>query len=201
MLSKMNVTDAHPSLIQSYSKQCQTDDQRWKALTRRDPLTDQEFVYCVKTTGIYCRPTCPSRLARRANVVYYDHFSQAKQAGFRPCKRCKPEVEKAKPSVDIIAQACQSILSSARTHVPVSVLACDAGLSITQFRRLFKKRMGMTPTQYGRSHLFLSDTASNIPSDHVTSDLYNLITSCFTPEELQTSLSHPLRISDVKSVG
>ncbi|PYH74089.1 putative DNA repair and transcription factor Ada [Aspergillus vadensis CBS 113365] len=65
---------------------------RWLAIQTRDPRYTSTFVYAVLTTKIYCRPTCPARLARRANVRFYDTASQAERAGFRPCKRCKPEI-------------------------------------------------------------------------------------------------------------
>lgn len=65
---------------------------RWRALTARDPAAHASFVYAVLSTRIYCRPTCPARLARRANIVFYDAAAQAAQAGFRACKRCRPDV-------------------------------------------------------------------------------------------------------------
>src|SRR4051812_1206102 len=66
------------------------DDQRWQAVTQRDKTADGTFYYAVRTTGVYCRPSCPSRQARRENVAFYDSGVQAEQAGFRACKRCKP---------------------------------------------------------------------------------------------------------------
>ncbi|ORX96321.1 hypothetical protein K493DRAFT_314566 [Basidiobolus meristosporus CBS 931.73] len=161
-----------------------TDDQRWRALTRRDPLAEQEFVYCVKTTKIFCRPTCPSRLARRANVVYYDHSFEARQAGYRPCKRCRPEIAKSQPTVDVIALACRALAKPENSRVSVSALAEDAGLSITQFRRLFKKRVGVTPTQYARDRLDLL-AAEKASLEKAPMDIYELISTLFTPEELQ----------------
>ena len=72
------------------SKPFATDQQRWQALVDRDPAADGIFYYSVKTTGIYCRPTCPSRLARRENVRFHATCQAAERAGFRPCKRCRP---------------------------------------------------------------------------------------------------------------
>ncbi|KAF2222242.1 metal binding domain of Ada-domain-containing protein [Elsinoe ampelina] len=67
------------------------DTERWAAVVGRDKTFDGAFVYCVKSTNIYCRPTCAARLARRANVHFCDTAQEAEVAGFRPCKRCKPE--------------------------------------------------------------------------------------------------------------
>jgi len=67
-----------------------TDSLRWDAVTNRDRQADGEFVYAVKTTGIYCRPTCASRLPNRVNVYFFPTCAEAEQAGFRPCKRCQP---------------------------------------------------------------------------------------------------------------
>lgn len=65
-------------------------DPRWAAVIERDPYFDGKFVYAVKTTGVYCRPTCPSRRAKPENVAFYDTGKKAEQAGFRACKRCRP---------------------------------------------------------------------------------------------------------------
>ena len=65
-------------------------DWKWQAVASRDATADGSFVYAVKTTGVYCRPSCPSRRPRPANVVFFDLNREAEAAGFRPCKRCKP---------------------------------------------------------------------------------------------------------------
>jgi AraC family transcriptional regulator of adaptative response/methylated-DNA-[protein]-cysteine methyltransferase len=68
-----------------------SDDERWEAVRRRDPAAVGAFVYAVRTTGVYCRPSCAARLPRRENVSFHAGGSAAAQAGFRPCKRCRPE--------------------------------------------------------------------------------------------------------------
>ena len=67
-----------------------SDDARWEAVRRRDPVALGAFVYSVRTTGVYCRPSCPARLPRRENVRFHATGAEAEQAGFRPCKRCRP---------------------------------------------------------------------------------------------------------------
>lgn len=128
-----------------------TDSSRWTAIEAHDPKADGSFVYCVKTTGIYCRPTCGARLARRANTVFHDNASAAQNAGFRACKRCKPDLAEHDPQWSIIAQARQTIERSQieKGTIPsLSDLAEEAGLTKSHFHRVFKRITGVTPRTY-----------------------------------------------------
>ena len=99
--------------IQSPAKSFADDESRWQSLVDRDPAADGAFVYSVKTTGVYCRPTCPSRLAQRNNVRFHATYEEAEAAGFRPCKRCKPTGESvAQHQASIVARACRIIEES-----------------------------------------------------------------------------------------
>ncbi|PYH42050.1 putative DNA repair and transcription factor Ada [Aspergillus saccharolyticus JOP 1030-1] len=127
---------------------------RWQAVVKRDP-TATAFVYAVLTTKIYCRASCPGRLARRANVRFYDLPSQAQKAGFRACKRCRPESlqsDGCSPSaqVQLVQRACQTISSTVQlgSKPTLRILAAEAGLTSSHFHRVFKKVMGVTPGQY-----------------------------------------------------
>ncbi|KAL4788041.1 metal binding domain of Ada-domain-containing protein [Aspergillus varians] len=124
---------------------------RWQAVVTRDP-TATSFVYGVLTTKIYCRPSCAARLARRANVEFYDTPAQAERAGFRPCKRCKPETLKPviNPQVVLVQKACQTIKSDigSGSKPTLNRLAGEAGLTPSHFHRVFKKVMGVTPGNY-----------------------------------------------------
>ena len=125
-----------------------SDDERWEALVRRDPQAGGEFVYGVLTTGVYCRPTCASRLPNRENVRFFETGTEAEQADFRPCKRCKPEAPNWKqPQTSAVLKACKMI-AAADTPPSLSELAHAAGLSLFHFQRLFKKIVGVTPKQY-----------------------------------------------------
>jgi AraC family transcriptional regulator, regulatory protein of adaptative response / methylated-DNA-[protein]-cysteine methyltransferase len=128
------------------------DDERWKAVVARDAAADGQFYYSVATTGIYCRPGCPARLAKRSNVHFYDTTADAERAGFRPCKRCKPD----QPSLDQlhakkVAQACR-LIESADEAPKLEALAETVGLSPYHFHRIFKHSLGVTPKAYAMAH-------------------------------------------------
>jgi AraC family transcriptional regulator, regulatory protein of adaptative response / methylated-DNA-[protein]-cysteine methyltransferase len=127
-------------------------DWRWEAVVARDRQADGKFFYSVKTTGVYCRSSCPSRLAKRENVAFHTTQAEAENAGFRPCKRCKP----GKPSlsesrVAVVAKVCRRI-EEAETPPSLTALACGANMSPYHFHRLFKIVTGLTPKQYGIAH-------------------------------------------------
>jgi methylphosphotriester-DNA--protein-cysteine methyltransferase len=133
-----------------------TDQSRWRALTIRDPLADGKFVYSVKSTRIYCRPTCPARLARRANVGFFKTAAEAEAAGYRACKRCKPEIEVVDdPQARAVSKACAFIDAALKSDSPASLklqdLAKSVGLTPRYFHKIFKDKKGMTPKEYATS--------------------------------------------------
>ena len=123
-------------------------DDRWQAVLDRDPKADGAFVYAVRSTGIYCRPSCPSRRPRRDVVDFLPDPSAARAAGFRACRRCHPD---ASGSADIerVRAACRRIEADA-DHAPALVsLAAGAGCSPRALQRLFRRTLGVSPAQYG----------------------------------------------------
>jgi len=127
-------------------------DPRWAAVQARDARADGSFFYSVKTTGVYCRPSCGARPARPENVVFHDSAAAAERAGFRPCKRCKPN----QPSLPaqhaaVVTEACR-LIESAETPPTLEQLAKPSGLSPFHFHRVFKAVTGLTPKQYATAH-------------------------------------------------
>ena len=128
------------------------EDLRWQSVVNNDAAADGDFFYAVKTTGVYCRPSCRSRLPRRENVVFFDTRVQAEQAGYRPCKRCTPDrVPRGERDADRVAKACRLIETSDPTP-RLDELARHAGISTYHFHRLFKRITGLTPHQYAVGH-------------------------------------------------
>ncbi len=124
------------------------DDARWDAVRRRDPAFDGKLFFAVRTTGVYCRPSCGSRPARRENVSFYASVEAAERAGYRACKRCRPDKLGAPdPKVEAVKRACEMI-ASAEEAPKLADLAARAGMSPYHFHRLFKKVTGVTPKAY-----------------------------------------------------
>jgi AraC family transcriptional regulator, regulatory protein of adaptative response / methylated-DNA-[protein]-cysteine methyltransferase len=125
-----------------------SDTQRWKALVERDWHADGAFFYGVKTTGVYCRPTCSSRMPERANIVFFTSFLEAEKAGFRPCKRCLPNTASPREArMEIVIRTCKSI-EEAEELPKLEDLAAAVGLSPSHFHRVFKEIVGVTPKEY-----------------------------------------------------
>lgn len=124
------------------------DPDRWNAVVTRDPGAREAFRYAVRTTGIYCRPGCASRLPRRDNVEYFDTAAAAERAGYRPCRRCRPQDDDGRdPRREAITAACRR-LEHEQPPPAVAALAAEAGLSRWHFQRTFKALVGLTPKQY-----------------------------------------------------
>jgi AraC family transcriptional regulator of adaptative response/methylated-DNA-[protein]-cysteine methyltransferase len=129
-----------------------SDDQRWAAIARRDRAADGAFVFAVHTTGVYCRPSCASRRAKRDNVSFYATCAKAEQAGFRPCKRCRPnEAALAERQAAAVTAACRTI-EVADEMPSLNQLAATAGMSRFYFHRVFKALTGVTPKAYADAH-------------------------------------------------
>jgi AraC family transcriptional regulator of adaptative response/methylated-DNA-[protein]-cysteine methyltransferase len=126
---------------QAYS----TDDARWKAVLSRDALADGAFYYAVYSTGIYCRPTCPSRRPSRAHVTFFDDIDSAERASFRPCLRCRPK--EVSPQQRAVAQILQR-LDTGEAPPSLAELRDAVGFSSSHLQRMFKRITGVSPKQY-----------------------------------------------------
>src|SRR5512139_4119866 len=151
----------------------QRAEQRWQAVVRRDPQADGEFVYAVRTTGVYCRPSCPSRAAKRQNVEFFDSGALAATAGYRPCKRCRPDMPSQQQRRNaLVVRACLAIENS-ETALSLAQLARQAGLSPYHFHRIFKAATGLTPKAFHKAVQARRLTASLQSANSVTEALYD----------------------------
>lgn len=127
-------------------------DPRWQSVIARDGAADGQFVFAVKTTGVFCRPSCPSRHAKPANVGFYATPAEAEAAGYRACLRCHPKGQSpAEANAALVAEACRLIEAS--EELPsLDALAAKLGMSPFHFHRQFKAITGLTPKDWGAAH-------------------------------------------------
>ncbi|MGQ7959298.1 bifunctional DNA-binding transcriptional regulator/O6-methylguanine-DNA methyltransferase Ada [Pseudomonas sp. SP16.1] len=122
-------------------------DRCWQAVCARDAQEDERFVFAVRSTGIYCRPSCPARRPRRDNVSFHRNAASAEAAGFRPCKRCSPQGQSPAQQLDaLVAAACELLRGERR--LTLTQLAARIGLSPSHLARAFKARTGLTPNAW-----------------------------------------------------
>lgn len=128
------------------------NDPRWASVVDRNPEADGTFYYSVESTGVYCRPSCAARLARPENVRFHKTCEDAETAGFRPCKRCKPNQPSLAEQYEAkVTEACRIIEES--EYVPsLEDLAKSVGLSSYHFHRVFKQVTGLTPREFAAAH-------------------------------------------------
>src|SRR5215831_2260558 len=112
-------------------------DAKWISVLERDRRADGQFVYAVSSTGIYCRPSCPSRKPARRFVQFFDRPAEAEKAGYRPCRRCKPERPGAGPDIDKIRQACAFIDAHLDERLTLDAIGRAIGLSPFHLQRSF----------------------------------------------------------------
>jgi len=146
---------------------------RWEAISRRDAAADGSFVYGVVTTGVYCLPSCGSRAARRENVRFYADNDTAEAAGFRACKRCRPDgASLAVRQTEQVVALCRYIEGLDQPPT-LQALASHAGLSPSHLSRIFKKVTGVTPKGYCKLHQSKRVCAALRAADSVTDAIYS----------------------------
>jgi len=155
---------------------------RWEAVQSRDVRADGRFVYAVRSTGIYCRPSCPSRKPRREQVVFFSLPEAAEQQGFRACQRCRPRAARLRdPRVEAVAHVCREIdrriladsaEGLADERLTLASLSASARMSPHQLERAFRGAMGITPRQYADAQRMRRLKSQLKKGDNVTTALY-----------------------------
>ena len=156
----MNHTDYH------------SDEQRWAAVQQRDRSADGVFYYAVRSTGVYCRPSCAARQALRRNVSFHASCAAAAAAGFRPCLRCQPDQPPlAERQAAVVAKICR-LIDAAEQELDLDSLARESGMSRFHFHRVFKAHTGITPKAYAAARRGARLQAGLAQADSVTDALY-----------------------------
>lgn len=132
--------DRHPDPVFS------TDESRWQAVVDRDPSADGAFFFAVRTTGVFCRPSCVSRAPRRENVEFFENTAAAEEAGFRPCKRCQPT--SLPRELAIVERACKVLDADPQQRMTLAQLSDAVHVSPFHLQRLFTRIVGISPRQY-----------------------------------------------------
>jgi len=152
MMAEANKIGGQPAKVRSTNGDFTDDKSRWQAIVRRDKAADGVFYCAVRTTGIYCRPSCSSRRPKRENVRFFASAEQARRAGFRPCKRCRPDDRSLDARHrDAVTNACR-LIENSDTIPNLINLANAVGMSRFHFHRLFKMVTGVTPRAYAAAH-------------------------------------------------
>jgi AraC family transcriptional regulator of adaptative response/methylated-DNA-[protein]-cysteine methyltransferase len=149
------------------------DDPRWVRIVARDKSADGHLWYSVATTGVYCRPSCPSRTANPGNVQLHDTLQSARATGFRPCRRCNPDgLSLESENAVLIAKACR-IIEESEEEPLLETLADAIGRSPSHFHRLFKAATGLTPKQYAAANRAQKIRQGLVAGNSVTEVIYD----------------------------
>lgn len=146
------------------------DTQRWQAVTNKDRRYDGAFVTAVKTTGIYCRPSCPARVPQRQNITFYLSPSEAEAHGFRPCKRCSPNTQAYE--AEIVERVCRHIETHLDERLTLEELGTVASLSPQHLQKVFKRALGISPREYADARRMDHLKAQLKSGETVTNALY-----------------------------
>jgi AraC family transcriptional regulator, regulatory protein of adaptative response / methylated-DNA-[protein]-cysteine methyltransferase len=167
MTNVITVADNAVPMINLNGTRPMTDDSRWRAVLARDARSDGRFVYAVRSTGVYCRPSCPSRRPKRQSVVFFANADLAEVAGFRECRRCRPRAGAPRPpGIDHVRKAANFIASRADESLTLGSIASHVGTSPFHLQRTFSALLGISPRAYQdalRAHRFRGDLRNGKP--------------------------------------
>jgi AraC family transcriptional regulator of adaptative response/methylated-DNA-[protein]-cysteine methyltransferase len=151
-----------------------TNPEMWNAIMARDASRDGSFVFAVKSTGIYCRPSCPARRPRPEQVSFFQVPEAAEREGFRACKRCRPrQVRTSDPRVELVRRICHAIDEHDEEPQTLRTLSEETGVSAHHLQRTFKEIMGITPRQYADSQRLKKFKSNVKDGSSVTNAMYD----------------------------
>src|SRR5712692_10691808 len=149
-----------------------TDAKKWRAILARDPSKDGAFVFGVRSTGVYCKPSCPARHPRAEQVLFFSGPDEAERAGYRACKRCRPR-ERSSFQSELIRRVCKYVNENLDRKLTLVILSREAGLSPFHFQRVFKKTLGISPRQYVEARRLERVKRSLTRGETVTNSIYD----------------------------
>ena len=147
------------------------EENYWQAVLTKDKNADGTFVYAVRSTGIYCKPSCSSRKPKREQVLFFELPEAAEQAGFRPCRRCQSQ-ETTQHQVELVQRACRYIEAHLESSLTLTDLGTHVNMSPHHLQRIFKRIMGITPRQYAEASRLGELKALLKEGENVTQALY-----------------------------
>jgi AraC family transcriptional regulator, regulatory protein of adaptative response / methylated-DNA-[protein]-cysteine methyltransferase len=159
--------------LQKNQQSVSTDTEKWKAVVERDESKDGLFVFGVRSTRIYCRPSCPARHPNPDQVVFFSQPDEAERSGFRACKRCHPRETRTSARAELIQRTCAYIEANLDEKLTLENLSRQAGLSPFHFQRTFKKFLGISPRQYVEAGRLERVKRSLTSGETVTNSLYS----------------------------
>lgn len=145
-----------------------TDNEKWEAVVSCNQKYNGLFFYAVKTTGIFCHPSCRAKTPLRDNVLFFEGVHAAIAAGFRPCKKCRPDEAAFEPNLELTRKAKKIFDQTFDKRIGMKVISKQLGVSTNHLAKLYKEHFGLTPNQYiaklkiGRALKLLAETDLDI---------------------------------------
>src|SRR2546425_9072961 len=159
--------------LQKDQRSIATNVEKWKAVVERDETKDGLFVFAVRSTGIYCRPSCPARHPNLEQVIFFSQSDEAERSGFRACKRCQPREARPSARAQLVQKICSYIEVNLDEKLTLENLSRQAGLSPFHFQRTFTRILGISPRQYVEARRLEKVKRSLTNGETVTNSLYN----------------------------
>ena len=171
LIAQQNEADGQE--LQKSQQDVSRDAEKWKAIAERDENRDGFFVFAVRSTGVYCKPSCPARHPHLEQVVFFSRADEAERAGFRACRRCNPRDAKPSARARLIERICKYIEANLDEKLSLDNLSRQAGLSPFHFQRTFKRVLGISPRQYVEARRLEKIKHSLTSGETVTNSLYD----------------------------